>query len=89
MFLLSFLLDSDRHCVCVEVAHLVTLRASWGINHGQSSSLCGISLSRRNAQLADFCSVRRKQTRLGLFCIYLVNHSDAADFIITAHGYGI
>lgn len=60
-FILSFRLNSDRHGVCVEVAHLVTLRASWGINHSRSSSLCGISLLHRNAQLADFCLASEKQ----------------------------
>lgn len=55
VFWSSFLLwftYSDRHCVCV--AHPVTLRASWEIDQGQSSTLCGMPLSPRNAQQADF-----------------------------------
>lgn len=40
--LLPWFTCPDRRCVCVEVAHPVTLRASWGIDHRQSSSHCGI-----------------------------------------------
>lgn len=44
---------SDRHWICTERTHPVTLWESVGIDHGHSASLCAM-LSLRNAQPADF-----------------------------------